>query len=284
MTLDIDGPSVEVFVNLIYDGTILQPNCAVTRLVQWQSSCVVVFLKPCLSIVARHARPKPLAFFRTVGEYYRWFTQADPGYTGVRTHNPLWTGSELYTWWGHKGGYSLGDLASIIPTGWKIPPHPTTNVGRNCWLFEHGCKLAGSPHHQLDDVLPLLQVLNNTLSPPLGVGEVHGIARSIQKYRDKWDFYQIDLDYQRARQAAGVWNRNNKSEDLHFQIALWHLMGWSYDALAKAFQKNRKTIRNAVYQFRVVTCPVDPAEESFRDTLSGEAGILHRSYQERIFR
>ena len=80
-------------------------------------------------------------------------------------------------------------------------------------------KFAGSCHNEQIPVLDYLQGANAGLDIPLAFSEVRGIARSVEKYRAKWDFYPIDPDPERARrcQAAGVYNRNTKAEALVFE-------------------------------------------------------------------
>ena len=251
LTFDVDGPSVEVFLTLLCDQKIPRPNFTVRRVASGNLHVTYTLAVPVLR--GENARRKPLSYCSTVAEYFRSFLKADRGYGGILTHNPLWAGPELQTWWGGRGGYTLGDLAAYIPSGWTRPPVPTTEAGRNCELFEKGMSFAGSVRNAQFPVLDYLQGANAGLDKPLAFSEVQGIARSVEKYREKWDFYPIDPDNARRCQAAGVYNRNTKAEALYLKIAQWHLAGRSIRSLAKEFHVAKDTALRACHLFRVVT-------------------------------
>ena len=135
------------------------------------------------------AREAPLRLFARISEFYRHALGADPGYNGVLTHNPMPSAhphGEFVTHWGCNRPYSLSELAELIPRGWRLPVKPTTEVGRNCALFDALMKWAGSPANIGREVLAVARATNDGLDVPLGDGEVAGIAKSVERYRRSW--------------------------------------------------------------------------------------------------
>ena len=133
----------------------------------------------------RGAREAPLRWFARISEYYRLTLEADAGYVGVLSHNPL---SEAYeSSWLRCEPYTLGELARAIPLQWRRPPKPTTAAGRNSALFEALIREAG--REVLDDtvIAHLGEYLNGQFDVPLPEGEVDDIIRSIlRNYRPRW--------------------------------------------------------------------------------------------------
>lgn len=91
------------------------------------------------------ARKSPLWYFAKVADYYAHTLLADPGYNGVLTHNPVWTGSGFTTLWLHRSPYTLDELAQFIPEGWKRPRVAMTGIGRNCDTFRWAVSEAHRP-------------------------------------------------------------------------------------------------------------------------------------------
>ena len=73
--------------------------------------------------------------------------QADSGYTGVLTHNPMGAahGPGFVTNWLHHDPYTLPQLAEVIPFGWRKPTVTVTAIGRNCSMFDALRRWAGKP-------------------------------------------------------------------------------------------------------------------------------------------
>ena len=128
------------------------------------------------------ARAKPLAFLGRVSEFYRAALQADPGFVGVLSYNPVH--GDYSTTYPRENGkpYALDELASYIPRGWRIPKLPTTGVGRNCALFR------ALYTRGLKDTDRELEGIARSLNGPLGLpdSEVRGILRSVYRYRVQW--------------------------------------------------------------------------------------------------
>ena len=134
------------------------------------------------------ARQRPLKAFARVSEYFAQVLDADPGYRGVLSHNPMSRpqGPDLRTCWGRKEPYELNELARIVPTRWRMPDQRKTPGGNNCALFESMMKFAGSVHNLDSPILPVALLSNKHLKKPLPHAEVVGIAKSVEKYRAKW--------------------------------------------------------------------------------------------------
>ena len=129
------------------------------------------------------ARAKPLAFLGRVSEFYRAALQADPGFVGVLSYNPVH--GDYSTTYPRENGkpYALVELASYIPRGWRIPKLPTTGVGRNCALFR---ALYTRGLKDTDRELEGITYSLNSLGLPLPDSEVRGILRSVYRYRAQW--------------------------------------------------------------------------------------------------
>ena len=139
------------------------------------------------------ARARPLRLLTRATEYMAQKVEADAGYGQVLSHNPMVPdpAQRLRTDWLRRRPYPLQELAEIIPFGWRRPSVPSTGIGRNCTLFEAGMKWAGSPANLGVPVLSALMAINAQVAKrhgkaPLDVGEVSGIARSVERYRAGW--------------------------------------------------------------------------------------------------
>ena len=142
------------------------------------------------SPVAKHkaARVTPEQYLAHVSEYYAAAVSADPAFGGMG-RNP--THPNAKTVWGREEPYSLDQLSSVIPFNWKRPKVASTAVGRNFDLFSTGLAWAGRQANADLPVLPALHAINAEVGdahgkPPLPDHEVGGIARSIERYREKW--------------------------------------------------------------------------------------------------
>ena len=130
----------------------------------------------------------PLKLYGRISEYYAALLSADAGYTGVLTHNPMKDAqpSGFQTHWLRRSPYTLGELAEFIPFRWRRPNPSRTEAGRNCDVFAHCMRWAGSPAHLDAPVLDEALGVNDGFKFPLGASEVAAIARSVERYRRKW--------------------------------------------------------------------------------------------------
>ena len=194
------------------------------------------------------ARAAPLKQLARITEFYRQTLEADAGYAGVLTHNPLEethrTG-EFRAHWGHKCGRSLEELAEPIPRGWRLPIKPTTEAGRNCALFASLMKWAGSPCNLKAEVIAMARVTNEDLDAPLSDGEVTALAKSVERYRRSWTakgrFYTEDerAAWGRSLGLASAAARRAANAQRDFRIREGHAAGWGQRHLAKLFKMSK---------------------------------------------
>ena len=247
VTLDCDLPTVvDALHSLKSTFPLPVPNMVVER--QSNGHCHASWFLSRPVHRGESARAAPLRKLSRIAEYYRQVLEADAGYAGVLTHNPLEethrTG-EFRAHWGHRCGRSLDELAEPIPRGWRLPVKPTTEAGRNCALFASLMKWAGALVNREFEVLPMARATNDGLDVPLGDHEVADIAKSVERYRRSWiakgRFY---TQAERAAwgrslglQSAAVRRAANAQRD--FRIIEGHAAGWSQRHLAKLFKMSQ---------------------------------------------
>ena len=163
-----------------------EPNMIVQRRCNSHSHVSYCLAKPVHR--GASAREAPLRLFARVAEFYRHALGADPGYSGVLTHNPMSSAQrgEFLTHWGCKRPYSLGELSEVIPKGWRLPVVATTEAGRNWSLLRALLKWAGSASNIRREVLAVARVINAGFDPPMSDNEVAGIAKNVEGYRRTW--------------------------------------------------------------------------------------------------
>jgi len=143
------------------------------------------------------ARLEPLRYAAAVQSAMCAALDADPGYAGLVTKNPLhgcWQ-----TWEIHGQGFTLGELADYLDLSaansrqYRVPdgerPH---GLGRNCTLFDDGrewaykairdCWAPDGLHRWSAVVLERLSALNGQFSEPLPFPEIKATAKSISKW------------------------------------------------------------------------------------------------------
>ena len=134
------------------------------------------------------ARVKPLTYLARVSEYYRATLGADAGYTGVLSSNP--THEDYAASYPRAEPYALGDLASVIPMGWRIPRPATTAEGRNSQLHRALCRFAGSARHSDEDVRAeadrLYGEMDQCTPHWFSRAELDGVVRSVLRKRQSW--------------------------------------------------------------------------------------------------
>ena len=137
---------------------------------------------------AETALAAPLKRYARISEYYAAAVGADAGYTAVLTHNPMEDAQlpGFETHWLRREPYTLGELAEYIPFGWRRPKPSRTAAGRNCDVFCHCMRWAGSPANLGAPVLGEAHQVNDGFEFPLDPPEVAGIARSVERYRRRW--------------------------------------------------------------------------------------------------
>ena len=109
--LDVDGSSALYrIVEAVENYEVLTPNWIVTRKASGGSHACWNLKVPVHR--GESARQGPLAALARVSEFYADALQADAGYTGVLTHNPMGKahGPGFVTNWLHTDAYSLPQL------------------------------------------------------------------------------------------------------------------------------------------------------------------------------
>ena len=244
VTLDCDLPTVVDALHALKSNLALPvPNVVVERVSNGHCHASWFLSRPVHR--GESARAAPMLKLGRVSEFYRQTLEADAGYAGVLTHNPLeetHRAGEFRTHWGHKCGRSLDELAEPIPRGWRLPARSTTEAGRNCALFGGLMLWAGSPFNLEFEVLAVARATNDGLDVPLGDSEVAGLAKSVERYRRSWiakgRFYTPEQREAWGRslglQSAVVRRASNAHRDE--RIIEGHRAGFSMRKLARLFK------------------------------------------------
>ena len=161
-------------------GDLPTPNVYATRSASGHAQVFYLLDRPVHR--GERARVKPLTYLARVVEFYRATLRADAGYTGVLSSNPVH--DDYQATYPRADPYALGDLASWIPNGWRVPRPATTADGRNVELFRALCRRGlRDTDRQLE---AWAHTYNDSFVPPLDAGELRGILRSVYRYRDRW--------------------------------------------------------------------------------------------------
>lgn len=189
LILDCDEPAAAVealYTNHRQGGGVAlpRPNWTVQRRSSGHFHVVYCLARPVHR--GEGSRVSPLRRYARVSEFYRQALEADGGYNGVLTHNPMCGGHrtggrDLITTWGRRAPYSLDELAEAVPRGWRLPRVPTTEGGRNDALFRFLMRWSGMPRNWGRDVLDQALAMNARFEPPMEYAEVFGIAKSVNK-------------------------------------------------------------------------------------------------------
>ena len=190
MVFDLDGRHAFDRVQAATARGLLHPNWVTLR--ERSGGVHVVYTLNAPVHRGAGSRERPLLYLARVSEWYAAELDADAGYGGVLSHNPVPPPeSGLVTTWGREAPYELRELAAVIPKGWRRPHLLRTAIGRNVALFEAGMRWAGSPANVDLEVLPALRIANRERfaehpAGPLPDGEVRSTAKSIERYRVGW--------------------------------------------------------------------------------------------------
>ena len=195
----------------------------------------------------------PLKKYGRISEYYAAALGADAGYTGVLTHNPMEDAQlpGFETHWLRREPYTLDELAEFVPFGWRRPKVSRTAAGRNCDVFCHCMRWAGSPANLNSAVLAEACRVNDGLKFPLGMSEVAGIARSVERYRRRWikrgQFGPVgDAERTAWGRERGIKSgeaRRKRTQERDRAIVQLALAGTKQRAIARVIGVDEKTIR-----------------------------------------
>ena len=157
------------------------PNVACYRRCTGHAHAVYALARPVHR--GEGARPGPLDTLGRASEWLREALRADAGYTGVLVANPVHADYDAV--WLRVAAYPLAELTAWIPRGWRRTANPTTDAGRNCFLFRALMQWIGRPANwraDLHEITAYARVLNARLPFGLPDPEVRGIARSVARY------------------------------------------------------------------------------------------------------
>ena len=149
-------------------GDLPTPNVYATRTASGHAQVFYLLERPVHR--GEHARATPLRYLARVSEFYRASLGADAGYTGVLASNPVH--DDYQTSYPRTDPYALADLASVIPSRWRVPRPATTAEGRNCEVFRALCKRGlQNSDSQLE---AFAHTYNDQFVPPVGRGRAAG--------------------------------------------------------------------------------------------------------------
>lgn len=203
------------------------------------------------------SRPKPIQYGHAVYTALREVLQADIGYTGLVTKNPL-----NKSWRTHvlrNEPYSLQQLADKLDLTTRkinkeVPLDEAIGLGRNChmffvvrhWAYIEIRKFRGKTYSVwFDAVLQHCMKLNTQFQVPMNHNEVKGIAKSISRWVWKRDphCYQEFIDRQTRKGRKGGASRSAKYSDSRIKAQQLKAQGMNNTAIAKELGVDRKTVR-----------------------------------------
>ena len=118
------------------EANLPEPNLIVRNLENRRAHVSYAIESVCTS---EAAKPRPMAYAQAIQEAYCEKLQADPGYTGLITKNPMH--EDWHVWELHTHVYKLGELAEHVEleqrywTRKRAANHGHYGLGRNCALF-----------------------------------------------------------------------------------------------------------------------------------------------------
>jgi hypothetical protein len=206
------------------------------------------------------SRPKPIQYGHAVYSALREVLQADVGYTGLITKNPL-----HQSWRTHvlrNEPYSLKQLADKLDLttckiNKEVPLDEAVGLGRNCYLFHtvrHWAyieirQFRGKTYNAwFDTVLQHCMKLNTQFTIPMQHNEVKGIAKSISRWVWKRDphCYAMFIERQSMRGRNGGLKggvaRSAQYADARIKAQQLKKLGMNNTAIANELGVDRKTV------------------------------------------
>ena len=189
IALDVDGrDALERLAQANMGGwRVPKPNFCIHRTVTGNALAAYTLCRPVLRRPG--AKPYPLAVLARIAEWLAIELGADAGYTGVLAANP--SHDDYETAWLRTEGYSLDELRSYIPQGWRRPKPPArTDVGRNHDVFKALMRIAGSQSRSDREIahhaVQIYREIDVVQPHAFSTGEMCDIVRSVIRYRDQW--------------------------------------------------------------------------------------------------
>lgn len=188
LVVDVDAP--EKINRVIHEQSSLLPNWIVFN--RRNGHCHVAY--PLDRPVHQHpeASMDALEYLADVERRLIGALDGDPAYPGALARNPItrpqW---RTQTLWFRKEPWTLDELndaaKAALPEGWKPRRQIIGAVGRNCFLFQNLMAWAGRKANQYESVFEQAKMINAQFENPLPTSEVKSTARSVAKYRSKWE-------------------------------------------------------------------------------------------------
>lgn len=192
-----------------------------------------------------NSKPKPIRALAVVANWLATAVQADNGYAGCLTRNPLdGVDESCRVVHGQHGPWSLRDLMAFIPRDWKPEPDADLSaLGRECAMFASAMQWAGRWVNRDNPVLPVCAAINAKYPNPLTFGEVKSCAKKIEAYRNEWrrqgwhkagfkDWGRQDSEIQAARGRKSAEVRRRAVGNRVVSAKLLRAEGWNVRAIA----------------------------------------------------
>lgn len=252
LAFDVDRPQAAFAAE---DAGLPPPTWAATNRATGHAHLVYGLMVPVLMVAAVPIKYKPIRFLSVIESCFREKLNADRGYVGLLTKNPLHPRWRIMR--GPRTGYELGELAEHVPDDFVVPkPRRASDLSglvglqRNValfdavrvWAYEEIRRFDHEAYDWKTAVIDYAHDVNDTFSvsnEPLGVNEVNGIGRSVAKWvtqhhgeahskfieRQRWRGGKGGLASGAARRSASEPNRISAAEmhtakHSHRQIAM----------------------------------------------------------------
>lgn len=205
-----------------------------------------------------NGRKKPIALLAKIDYVLCEQLQADQGYVGLISKNPLktnvWDVREV-----NPASYELADFLEYLELPAKLPKNgKVQGLGRNVTLFETArqwayravlaYRLTAGREQFTEAVLSQCQVINLTFPAPLGFSEVKATAKSISKWTwEKYTARWTDEEFaakQAARGKLGGTAKGIKNQEKRAQACSMRLQGLTQTAIATELGVSQKTVSN----------------------------------------
>ena len=146
VVLDVDDPMS--FFDARWSGRVPKPNWSVKRRSTGHLHACYCLASPVYR--GPDAAAKPLQTLARIEAWMVTTTGADAGYSGVLSHNPMrrhGKAPDFATHWLRHAPYTLDELRSHIPKGWRRPVVPVGPVERHNTLRAALMRASGQPRH-----------------------------------------------------------------------------------------------------------------------------------------
>lgn len=214
-------------------------------------------------LLGHHDRQRPMRYLAAVETAMSVALEADPGYSGLITKNPMH--KAWRTFWHPVGGlYCLDDLSEWL----ELPKYVNNRdkpervgIGRNVDTFDHirhiayrsvrGWKAQGGSGVYVYYLAHLhdhaQQYTHNEHPNPLDVRECHHIAKSVARWT--WNYFDInasDRRFSELQSYRGKQGGRPAMEDKHASARLLRAQGVGIRAIARELGVNHQSVSNWV--------------------------------------